>query len=209
MGKRKPSRGLFITFEGTEGTGKSTLLEAFQRLMRRERISFVRTREPGGTPLAETLRKLILQKEMSPLCELFLYEAARAEHMTKVIEPALAKGQWVICDRFTDSTLAYQAHARKLDWATVEELNRIATTGRLPDITVLLDGDPAFHLGKAKVLTRFEREGVRFQKSVRAGFKKARLKDPSRWFVLKAFSKNPDEMAKLVFMRALEELNGA
>jgi dTMP kinase len=196
-------RGLLITFEGTEGAGKSTLIRAVGAKLcaRAGKTQIVITREPGGTPVAERIRATILEEEMDPWTELFLYEAARAEHLAKTIRPALEKGKIVLCDRFTDSSLAYQAHARGLPWKEVQALNRAATRGISPDLTVLLDIDPALGLKRAQVQTRFEAEGVEFQTRVRQGFLKARRADPERWLTLKAMSGTPDELADAVLDR--------
>ena len=191
-------RGVFITFEGTEGAGKSTLIREvgarLGRLLGVRRV--VVTREPGGTPVAERIRATILEEQMDPRTELFLYQAARAEHLAEVVLPALSQGKIVLCDRFTDSTLAYQAHARGLPWKEVAALNHAATRGISPDLTCLLDIDPAVGLKRAKVQTRFEAEGVAFQKKVRRGFLKARKQDPARWLTLKAMSGTPEHWAR-------------
>jgi dTMP kinase len=193
-------QGRFITFEGTEGAGKSTLIrEVAARLARElgpDRV--VVTREPGGVPVAERIRATILEEEMNPWTELFLYQAARAEHLAQVILPALKAGKFVLCDRFTDSTLAYQAHARGLPWKKVAELNLVATQGLKPHLTVLLDIDPAVGLKRAKVQTRFEAEGVGFQKKVRAGFLKARKLEPKRWLTIKAMAGSPEILGQAV-----------
>lgn len=115
--RKSLKKGRFITFEGTEGAGKSTLIKALKVALEADGIEVIATREPGGVPVAEKIRGIILADEMSPWTELFLYEAARAEHLYSVIRPALDRGAWVICDRFTDSTLAYQGHARGLPWS--------------------------------------------------------------------------------------------
>lgn len=197
-------RGLLITFEGTEGMGKSTLLRSLASELECKEIPFLLTREPGGPEVSEEIRNLILHREMSAWTELFLYEAARAEHLTQVIIPALMKSQLVLCDRFADSTLAYQGHARGLNWSQIKTLNRIATQGFKPDMTVLLDGDPASGLKKALDPNRFENEGVLFQKKVREGFLKARRESPKRWLTLKAYSAPPEALAQKV-IAALEK----
>jgi dTMP kinase len=182
------NKGLFITFEGTEGAGKSTLIQEVARQLvtgGAKASAIVLTREPGGTQVAEQIRKTLLENPMSPWTELFLYEAARAEHLAETVLPALEKGKIVLCDRFTDSTLAYQAHARGLDWKTVKQLNRIATRGLEPDASFLIDIDPAMGLARAQDKNRFEEEGVRFQTQVRAGFLKSIKQEPHRWAVIK------------------------
>ena len=196
-------RGVFITFEGTEGAGKSTLIHEVGTQLGRlvGPAGIVITREPGGTQVAERIRAILLENAMDPWTELFLYEAARAEHLAETVRPALAKGKFVLCDRFTDSTLAYQAHARGLPWKEVQALNLTATQGIKPNLTVLLDIDPAVGLKRAKVRTRFEEEGVAFQKKVRLGFLKSRKQDPKRWLTLQAMSGTPEELGRAVLER--------
>ena len=205
MRKQKAPHGILITFEGTEGAGKSTLIQEvgaqLTRLLGERRV--VITREPGGTHVAERIRATILEEQMDPWTELFLYEAARAEHLAKTVRPALDNGQIVLCDRFTDSTLAYQAHARGLPWKEVHALNRTACRGIKPCLTVFLDIDPAVGLKRAKVQTRFEAEGVKFQKKVRLGFLKSRKEDPKRWLTLKAMSGTPEKLGGAVIERLI------
>lgn len=192
-------RGILITFEGTEGSGKSTLIAQVSTLLGRMGCPTVLTREPGGNEVAERIRTLLLETPMDPWTELLLYEAARAEHLAKVIRPALEHGTIILCDRFTDSTLAYQAHARGLPWKDVKTLNRMATSGIRPDLTLFLDINPEVGLRRARDPNRFEAEGVQFQKKVRAGFLKARAENPKRWLTLQASSGSPEELAKIVF----------
>lgn len=190
---------MFITFEGTEGSGKSTLIRLLSDKLTLARIPHVTTREPGGSAVSEGIRKVILEHEMSSLTELFLYEAARAEHFEKIILPALKKKQWVLCDRFTDSTVAYQGFARKLDLKLIEQLNRIATQTRRPDLTFFLDIPVEQGLMRATDPNRFENEGVRFQKRARAGFLYSIKKNPKRWRVIKASGKTPEEIANQAY----------
>jgi len=145
---------------------------------------------------------------MDPWTELFLYEAARAEHLAQTIHPALEKGEIVLCDRFTDSTLAYQAHARGLPWKKVELLNQLATQGIQPDFVVFLDIDPETGLSRAKDPNRFEKEGVEFQKKVRSGFLKARLENSKKatkkkpqWITLKVERYTPDQLTQILIQR--------
>lgn len=196
--------GLFITFEGTEGAGKTTLIRAIVERLSPSTVTL--TREPGGNPTAERIRELILAHPMDPWCELFLYEAARAEHLTTVIRPALERGEIVLCDRYTDSSLAYQAHARGLNWDQVNRLNRIATQGLAPHLTVLIDIDPATGLARANDRNRFEDEGVAFQARVRQGFLKAKRQNPKRWLVLKAEDRNGAVPAAKLAERVVREL---
>jgi dTMP kinase len=200
--KRSQTRsGLFITFEGTEGAGKSTLIRNLKALIEERKTGplagreVLLTREPGGTKVAERIRSVILEESMDPWTEVFLYEAARAEHLATTLLPALERGAVVLCDRFTDSTLAYQAHARGLPWNTIKSLNRIATRGLTPAVTFHLDLDPALGLSRAREITRFEAEGVAFQAKVRAGFLKSRRESPNRWARLDAGKKDAETLA--------------
>lgn len=188
-------RGIFITFEGTEGAGKSTLMRELANLLAHEGRQVVTTREPGGSKVAEKIRNVILEEEMDPWTETFLYEAARAEHLRETVEPALERGAIVLCDRFTDSTLAYQGMARGLNWKTLRALNKIATGGLAPKLTVFVDIDPARGLKDAKDPNRFEAEGVAFQTKVRNGFLKIIREEPRRFIKVKARSGTPSEMA--------------
>jgi len=200
------SKGIFVTFEGTEGAGKSTLIRALAAKLEREGIPCMQTREPGGSPVAEKIRAVILAEPMNPWTELFLYEAARAEHLAISVRPALASGRVVLCDRYTDSSLAYQAHARGLPWSEVARLNRIATRGLKPQLTVFLDIDPARGLDRASDKNRFEDEGVEFQKKVRQGYLKARKANPGRWQIVHADSGTPEQLAEKVFVRLAKKL---
>lgn len=187
-----------MTFEGTEGAGKTTLIQAVAARLRAQGHQVVTTREPGGSGVAEKIRALILENKMDAWTELFLYEAARAEHLAETVRPALEAGQVVLCDRFTDSSLAYQAHARGLPWKQVKALNSIAAQGLEPRLTVLIDIDPAVGLARAREQTRFEAEGLAFQKKVRLGFLKSLKEKPSRWLRLKPGSLNPEQLADQV-----------
>jgi dTMP kinase len=192
--------GTLITFEGTEGAGKSTLISALGRELVASGYEVTITREPGGTVLAEKIRSLILEEEMDAWTELFLYEAARAEHLLHQLLPALGEGRIVLCDRFTDSSLAYQGMARGLDWKTVRDLNRIATRGLVPRATVFVDIDPALGLRDAKNPNRFEEEGVAFQAKVRRGFLRVIREEPKRFIKIRARSGSPEEMARALLV---------
>lgn len=205
--------GLFITFEGTEGAGKSTLINVLAGELKRHfeaegiQRGVTVTREPGGSGVAEKIRGVILNEEMDPWCELFLYEAARAEHLARTVFPALERGDWVLCDRFTDSSLAYQSHARGLPWKEVKTLNRLATQNTKPNLTVLVDIDPATGLARARDKNRFEAEGIAFQTKVRQGFLKSKKEDPKRWFVLPAGDATPEENARKVLKALLKRFD--
>src|SRR6202167_725210 len=146
-------RGKFITFEGLDGTGKSTQLRKAAAVLRAEGHKVVETREPGGTTTGEKIRRVLLDSAtqgLSPLAEMALMFASRAQHISEVIQPALDRGQIVLCDRFTDSTEAYQGSGRKLGSEAVLELHRILCGDLQPDLTILLDSDPAKSIGRAR-----------------------------------------------------------
>ncbi len=193
----------FITFEGTEGAGKSSLIEKLERELKSRGLEVVRTREPGGSGVAEQIRTLILNNAMNPWTELFLYQAARAEHLHQTVLPALAAGKIVLCDRFTDSTLAYQGMARGLPWNKIKSLNAIATQGLKPHLTFWLDLDPALGLRRAQEQTRFEAEGVAFQTLVRKGFAKAKLEAPKRWVKLNSEKQNAEQLFEAALKKIL------
>ena len=197
MSKKHPA-GIFITFEGTEGSGKSTLIKHLAQALENRGQRVACTREPGGTSVSEKIRDILLHHPMNSWTELLLYEAARAEHLTHTILPALEQGSIVLCDRFTDSTLAYQGYARKLPWKQIQALNRIATLGIKPHLTVFLDIDPETGLRRAQDANRFEAEGIHFQKKVRLGYLKARQENPKKWFSIKVDRKTPEQLTEIV-----------
>ena len=170
----------FIALEGGEAAGKST-----QAYLLAEHLGAVLTREPGGTPIGEGLRRLLLDPNLpAPVAraEALLMLAARAEPVEKVIEPALARGQDVVCDRYSGSTLAYQGYGRGLDVADLERINDWATAGRGPDITVLIDVPPEVaRLRRAGIGDRFEAEDDGFRRRVAKGFRELAAADPERW----------------------------
>jgi len=184
--------GLFVTFEGGEGTGKSTQVARLAERLRARGIEPVITREPGGTPLAEGIRELLLDAGRAPgaLAEAFLMEAARADLVDRVIRPALAEGRVVLCDRYDDSTLAYQGAGRGIDPATLRGWNRAATGGLTPDLTLLFDLDPAQGLERrahaAGEPNRLDREPREFHARVRAGYLALARAEPARFLVLDA-----------------------
>ena len=146
-------KGKFITIEGVEGVGKSTNIANIEAFLSARGIEYVKTREPGGTVIAEKIREILLDpaiESMSELTELLLVFAARAEHLEKVIQPALNKGLWVLCDRFTDATFAYQGGGRGLSLASIETLQDLVQGELRPDLTVILDLDPEVGLARAR-----------------------------------------------------------
>jgi dTMP kinase len=183
--------GLFITFEGIDGAGKSTHIAALAEAFRAQGREVTLTREPGGTPLAEKLRELVLNDPMDPLCEALLMFAARRDHLQQVIEPALARREVVLCDRFTDATFAYQGAGRGFDQAVLGQLERWvqampAQDGRLrqPDLTVWFDLPPAVaadRLAGARLPDRFESQPQAFFERVAAGYGDRLLQDPARF----------------------------
>ena len=183
------TRGLFISFEGIDGAGKSTHIARVAELFRQAGRAVVLTREPGGTPVSEKLRELVLHEPMDPLTEALLMFAARREHLVQVIEPALARGQVVLCDRFTDATFAYQGGGRGFDWQVLGELERMVQalpdgTLRQPDLTVWFDLDPliaAERLASARVPDKFESQPADFFAAVRAGYARRQDDMPSRF----------------------------
>ena len=180
---------LFITFEGGEGCGKSLQSRNLYRKLSQMEIPGVLIHEPGGTPLGEKVRYILKQAceiPISSLTELLLFNSSRSQLVSDVIRPALQEGKIVVCDRFADSTLAYQSYGRGLDLNTVKELNHIATQGLTPDITFLLDIPPEIGLSRKRpdANDRFEKEAVIFHKKVRQGFLTLAKEDPVRWRVI-------------------------
>ena len=173
---RSDIRAKFITLEGGEGAGKSTSRDFIVSLLEAQNIPFIQTREPGGTPIGETLRNVLLSKEgtaPSVTAELLMVFAARAQHLHEVIEPALRDGKWVLCDRFTDATYAYQGYGRGFELGQIEALETLIQRGRHPDLTILFDIDPRLGMTRARQraeLDRFEEERVEFFDRVREGY---------------------------------------
>ena len=167
-------RGRFITIEGIDGAGKSSHLAYIADRAREKGVHVVETREPGGTKLGEALRSIVLHEPMQVRTEACLMFGARSEHIAKVIEPALAAGEWVVCDRFTDSTYAYQCGGHGLPLAVFEALSRVVEPVPVPDATFLFDVDPEVAAGRQRAANRepdrFEREQVDFFRRVRAAY---------------------------------------
>jgi dTMP kinase len=184
-------RGLFITFEGPEGSGKSTQLRALGKRLRGMGLAVLETAEPGGTPIGIQIRKVLLDaknQELSPTAELLLMFAARAQNVDQWILPALAAGQIVLCDRFTDSTLVYQGAARGLGAEVVYDVDRIACRGLVPDVTILIDIDAETGLERAHrrntraecAETRFDEQSLDFHRKVRAAYHQLAEDEPRR-----------------------------
>lgn len=184
--------GRFITIEGGEGAGKSTAQAYLAERLAERGIAVLQTREPGGTPLAESIRQTLLSTDGEhpvEMAELLLVFAARAQHLAKVIEPALAAGQWVICDRFTDATYAYQGAARGLSADLIAQLETLVQGERRPDTVVVMDLSPEVGMTRAKQrgeLDRFEREKPAFYSQVRNAYLARAQADPDRYQVIDA-----------------------
>ncbi|UCB51084.1 MAG: dTMP kinase [Deltaproteobacteria bacterium] len=189
---------MFITFEGIEGCGKTTQVRRLVKRLKRRGIPLVTTLEPGGTGIGKKIRRILLDsrnKDLSPLTELILYAADRAQHVQEVIRPALEEGKWVICDRFFDATVVYQGKARGQDMKLIRILNEKATRGIRPEITYLLDCPVDMGLGRAlrrnetqfqKGQDRFEREALAFHNAVREGYLDLARENRDRFVIIDA-----------------------
>ncbi|MBL4889558.1 MAG: dTMP kinase [Candidatus Lindowbacteria bacterium] len=216
--KSKTKPGIFITFEGPEGSGKTTNSSKLIRLIRSSGRKVVATREPGGTPFGDRIRTILLSHQndenIDSLTELLLYEAIRAHHVENVIKPALAEGAVVVCDRYTDASLAYQGYGRKIPTKLVSNLNSVASRNVVPDLTILLDVNPEVGLSLARrderaespagELDRIESAGKAFHQRVRRGYKEIALKNKKRFIVIKR-QKDKDSTFALVKAGVLEK----
>lgn len=183
MAKKTVKKGIFITFEGPEGCGKSTHSRLIAGYLRSKGKSVVYTREPGGTKIGEKIREILLDqrnKDMATEVEAFLYLAARQQITKEVILPALKKGKIVVCDRFQDATVVYQGYAAGLDIEMLNKLGNIATGGIKPDLTIILDIDARLGLGRAGKKDRMEKKSLTFHKKVRQGYLALARKEPKR-----------------------------
>lgn len=207
---KKKNKGFFITFEGGEGAGKTTLIDRIFEELAMRGLSVIKTREPGGTSLGKEIRKLLLYQETSPVShqsELFLYLSDRAQHVQEVILPALEAGSIVLCDRFNDSTLAYQGAARAIDIDFVKKLCLAATEGLIPDLTLYLDLDPAIGLARAQkkqAHDRLEKESLEFHTKVRNAFLALAKEEPERFHIIDA-----SQGVDAVFAQAISEVEKA
>jgi len=179
-------KGVFISFEGIEGTGKSTQARLLSEYLRGKGLKVTKTEEPGGTLISVKIREILLSLDsrgMDPVAELLLYNASRVQHIKEVIMPALERGGVVITDRFSDSTVAYQGYGRGIDLALIDSLDKISTGGLRPDITILLDVNVETGLRRNKEMNkndRLEQEDIVFHEKVRAGFIRIVQKEPER-----------------------------
>lgn len=191
---------MFISFEGLDGAGKSTHIGAVVDLLRSLGKTVVATREPGGTPIAEKIRALLLAESMDLATETLLMFAARQSHLTEVIRPALARGDWVVCDRFTDATFAYQGGGRGVAEGRIAILEQWVQEGLQPDLTVLFDLPYAVahqRIGAERQLDRFETEAADFHERVRAGYLARAKSAPRRFSVIDA-TQTPESIRVLV-----------
>ena len=192
----------FIVFEGLDGAGKSTLIRDVSQQLEKLKQTFVLTREPGGTALGDEIRELLLRTKGEapvPRAELLLYQAGRAQHVDCVIQPALKKNQWVLCDRYSASSIAFQCGGRNINQAEVEWLNEYSTAGLKPDIWILLDldADTAKERMQGRELDRFEKEHRDFHQRVRDSYLKLAKADSKNWLVLSAHD-TPAELEKIL-----------
>ena len=215
-------KGFFITFEGPEGSGKTTHSNLLRDYLQQQGYKVIKTREPGGVDISEDIRNILLNpiyEAITPETELFLYMASRAQHVIEKIIPALEQGYIVICDRFTDASLAYQGYARGFGFETVELLNKIATRGVKPDLTFLLDINVEKGLRKARMSKsefladdagdRIEREDLEFHKKVYEGYKLVARQYPERIKVIAIEDKTIEEVQQQIINIVVERLNNA
>ncbi|HBR21035.1 MAG TPA: dTMP kinase [Nitrospiraceae bacterium] len=190
--KQKLKKGIFISLEGIEGTGKSTQARLLSEYLRKKGYDTVLTEEPGGTTISREIRRVLLSTKhdkMDYMAELLLYDAARIQHIKEKIAPALNKGEIVITDRFSDSTVAYQGYGRGISLKLIDSLDRIATGRMRPDLTILLDLDVEIGLMRNKKINkrdRLELEDIKFHKKVREGYLKLAAMEPGRIKLIKA-----------------------
>ena len=211
---RQPPRGRFITFEGGEGSGKSTQIQLLADRLNAAKLRTITTREPGGSAGAEIVRNLLLSgmaKAFGPETESLLFAAARDDHVSQVIEPALAQGLWVLCDRFTDSTRVYQGELGKVDPTLIRAMERVTIGNLKPDLTIILDVPVAVGMERAlkrrgtAVPDRFEGEGVSFHEKLREAYRKIAEGDPQRCALVDADA-DPKTVAERVWKALRDHL---
>lgn len=193
-------RGIFITLEGPEGSGKSTHSKLLCNFLRRRGLKVIHVREPGGTRISEAVRKILLDKKnkgMTSACELFLFLACRAQIVDEIISPALRKGYAVVCDRFQDATVAYQGYGAGLDLKLIGEAGRLATKGLKPNLTILLDVATKKGLLRAGMKDRVELKPYEFHRRVREGYLRLARKEPKRIVLIRANGKIEEVQDKI------------
>jgi dTMP kinase len=201
--------GYFIAFEGGEGVGKSTQESLLADYLTEIGKTVIRTREPGGTSAAEQIRDTVLSREhegMNPASEALLFAAARGDHVARVIRPAISRGDVVICDRFIDSSIAYQGYARALGADRVRDLSMWATGGLLPNLTIVLTLDPEVSMKRVINPDRMEAEPMQYHRDVAAAFIEISSLDPGRYLVVDATG-TKEEIAEVIRQRVMQELN--
>lgn len=201
--------GFFVAFEGGEGAGKSTQEARLAQALRERGHLVVSTREPGGTPAGEAIRRVLLGPEyagLDPRAESLLFAAARGEHVARVIRPALDRGAVVICDRYMDSSIAYQGVGRDLGPDRVRDLNLWATHGLVPDLTIVLDVDPEVGLSRFEERDRLESEPMEYHRAVRSGFLALAEQEPQRYLVVDA-RQDVDVISSLIIDRVVSGLD--
>jgi dTMP kinase len=198
---------MLITFEGPEGAGKTTAIRALDEKLRQNGSEVVMTREPGSGSLGLRIRELLLHgDELDARTTLLLFLADRANHVATVIQPALEARKIVLCDRFTDSTVAYQGYAQGLNLEFVRRANEFATGGLKPDITILFDLDPQIGLDRLQTKDRMDRQPIEFHRAVRDGFLQEARMEPRRWIIMDA-SHTKEEVLESVLAVVMERLN--
>lgn len=203
--------GIFITFEGGEGAGKSTQSQRLAEHIAARGRAIVHTREPGGTPAGEAIRDVVLNRKYDGLderAEALLFAAARGEHVARVIRPALDRGEVVLCDRYLDSSVAYQGYGRDLGPQTVRDLSLWSTRHLLPDLAIILDIDPRIGLARVADPNRMEAESIAYHDKVRAGFLAVAGQEPQRTLVVDA-SVPIDEVTAVIIARVDRMLDGS
>jgi len=209
MSKRQ--KGLFITLEGPEGAGKTTQLKLLSKHLEEQGYDHVITRDPGGTALGKPIRRILLNSEtpVHPVTELLLYEADRAQNVSEIILPALEQGKIVFCDRYTDSTLAYQGYGREISFDLIKLLNEIATQKLRPELTILFDIESSAGLSRLHPSghDRLEREALDFHQRIRNGYLELSKEEPERWRIIDAagpMSVVQEELRRLVMEKVTE-----
>jgi dTMP kinase len=212
-GQGSPATGRFITFEGLDGSGKTTQISMLAQALRNKGLQVTMLREPGGTSICEAIRQILLDVNNTGMCdesELLLFEAARAQLTREIIIPALQAGTWVICDRYSDSSMAYQGYGRGLNLETVETLNHFAVNGCRPDMTFLLDLplDSAGRRvsGRELKADRLDLEGVLFRQRVHAGYLRIARESAGRIVVMEA-GQPETELARMIYQKIEEEFS--